>query len=476
MSGLVLVQNRGTPEEIRIPGGDVDCDGSIRLSVQPDNGRGLIGAAAGGGGGTSIHAPSHYGADPLDLDQILGSLTATKLIGTIADARIPSGIARYTGTGAFTGAIGSSTNGVHIGLSGTNGAIRLDATGFDGWTISNSDDLTFESDAGGFAQFTAVDGDMAISGTERPAQGIATDNFAFSDNTPWLNSTTKIIGGGVTIPASGVGSGNLAYARMPTGVGTWDTGSGNLATIAQGQRWNSPVAMGDNPDAGTAFRLNLSTALSGTTQTGLFADPIFQSGATVAGRSIHARVRTAAASFTCPAAAALYVQNASIGAGSIITTLVGMDIETLSGGGTNIAIRTGANLCSFGGQVTVVGAFAHQGSTFGAFNVTPATRPAALTQTYATATRTHAARTAAALTDNIAGTVNATLAAIPDPADTPATADALRDDLVTNVLPKLRNALSSLADAIGKRKADCENSAQFVNVLADDLQTLGFEQ
>lgn len=48
-------------------------------------------------------------------------------------------------------------------------------------------------------------------------------------------------------------------------------------------------------------------------------------------------------------------------------------------------------------------------------------------------------------TDNIAGSVSATLAAIPDPADSPATADALRDDLVTNVLPKIRNALSSIA-------------------------------
>lgn len=49
------------------------------------------------------------------------------------------------------------------------------------------------------------------------------------------------------------------------------------------------------------------------------------------------------------------------------------------------------------------------------------------------------------LTDSIGGTVSNTLAAIPNPADTPASADALRDDLVTNVLPKIRDALSSLA-------------------------------
>lgn len=46
--------------------------------------------------------------------------------------------------------------------------------------------------------------------------------------------------------------------------------------------------------------------------------------------------------------------------------------------------------------------------------------------------------------DSIGGTVSGTLAAIPNPADTPASADALRDDLVANVLPTIRNAFSTL--------------------------------
>lgn len=40
------------------------------------------------------------------------------------------------------------------------------------------------------------------------------------------------------------------------------------------------------------------------------------------------------------------------------------------------------------------------------------------------------------------GTVNA----IPDPADAPGTADALRDDLVANTIPKVRDALQEVAD------------------------------
>lgn len=50
----------------------------------------------------------------------------------------------------------------------------------------------------------------------------------------------------------------------------------------------------------------------------------------------------------------------------------------------------------------------------------------------------------------LAGTANDTLQALPDPADTPVTADALRDDIVANLLPPLRN---NLADIAGKLNA-----------------------
>jgi len=49
-----------------------------------------------------------------------------------------------------------------------------------------------------------------------------------------------------------------------------------------------------------------------------------------------------------------------------------------------------------------------------------------------------------ALTDNTTGAAGDTLAAIPNPTDSPATADALRDDLNTNVLPVIRDHIASL--------------------------------
>lgn len=51
-----------------------------------------------------------------------------------------------------------------------------------------------------------------------------------------------------------------------------------------------------------------------------------------------------------------------------------------------------------------------------------------------------------ALTDNSAGTANRTIQAMPDPADAPGTADVLRDDIVANLLPAIRNNVADLAD------------------------------
>lgn len=62
-----------------------------------------------------------------------------------------------------------------------------------------------------------------------------------------------------------------------------------------------------------------------------------------------------------------------------------------------------------------------------------------------------------ALTDNTAGTADNTLAALPDPADTPASADALRDDLVTNLIPVLRNNYADLAEQVNAIRTALRN-------------------
>jgi uncharacterized phage infection (PIP) family protein YhgE len=80
------------------------------------------------------------------------------------------------------------------------------------------------------------------------------------------------------------------------------------------------------------------------------------------------------------------------------------------------------------------------------------------------------------LTDNTTGAANDTLQALPDPADTPADADALRDDLVTNLIPALRNNYADLAAKVNALIADmddCKNNfadcAAKINALIADM-------
>lgn len=116
------------------------------------------------------------------------------------------------------------------------------------------------------------------------------------------------------------------------------------------------------------------------------------------------------------------------------------------------------------------------GTTLGFYGVAAVARPSAYTQTFATADKTMAARAAAALTDNTGGTADTTIAAIPDPADAPASADALRDDLVANALPALRNAIADIAAQVNNLRTDERDTASVVNSLVDDLQALGLVQ
>jgi hypothetical protein len=91
----------------------------------------------------------------------------------------------------------------------------------------------------------------------------------------------------------------------------------------------------------------------------------------------------------------------------------------------------------------------------GFYNATPIVQPSAYTQTYATADKTHANPTAAALTvTDGAGTNDGTIGAITDNASTIA-------------------AVQELADQINKLVADQADTKQLINSIIDDLQTLG---
>lgn len=103
------------------------------------------------------------------------------------------------------------------------------------------------------------------------------------------------------------------------------------------------------------------------------------------------------------------------------------------------------------------------GSTIGKYGVTPAARPSAYTQTYSTASRTQTTPVG----------VDPGAATITDPADAPASADALRDDLVTNALSGIRTAISNLRTQVQNLITDVANVKQVTNSIIDDHQAGG---
>lgn len=101
----------------------------------------------------------------------------------------------------------------------------------------------------------------------------------------------------------------------------------------------------------------------------------------------------------------------------------------------------------------------------GFFNATPVVQPSAYTQTYSTADKTHAAPTAATLTDNSGGgATDNTIGAIAGVDGTGSNAAGLTTT---------RDAIAELADEINKLVADMADVKQLVNSVIDDLQALG---
>ena len=80
------------------------------------------------------------------------------------------------------------------------------------------------------------------------------------------------------------------------------------------------------------------------------------------------------------------------------------------------------------GTRAISGALDHDGTTVGFYGTAPATQESAQ----------------ANVTGTAGGATNGAMESIPDPADTPASADALRDDLVANTLPALRNNIDEI--------------------------------
>lgn len=125
-------------------------------------------------------------------------------------------------------------------------------------------------------------------------------------------------------------------------------------------------------------------------------------------------------------------------------------------GATGVSMQVSTNVEFLANSTgSIVGRAAGQVGFYGGAG---AVKSAALTQTYATADRTHANPTAVALTDNSGGAASGTLAAI--------TGGGAGCENAT------KNAIASLAAQIAALIADVADAKQFLNSVVDDLQAV----
>lgn len=163
--------------------------------------------------------------------------------------------------------------------------------------------------------------------------------------------------------AADITSGTLASARL-SGSYTGVTAVGTLSSlsVSGASALTGNVGVGGSSIAAVGLFV-LPTLNGGTTQAGISSATTFGSGTTVLGVGTDSQVKTTAAAFTMPEAAAYRARNPVIGAGSAITTAYGLYVENLTAGSANYAIYTaGTTQSYFGGQVQVGGMLSLEGN------------------------------------------------------------------------------------------------------------------
>lgn len=109
----------------------------------------------------------------------------------------------------------------------------------------------------------------------------------------------------------------------------------------------------------------------------------------------------------------------------------------------------------------------HDGSNIGFFAVAPVARAAAYTQTFSTADKTHAAITAATLTDNTGGSKDNAVAAITVVGGSGAT---------TAQEGVINDNFAEVVEEINALRVDLDDVKQLANAIIDDLQAYGLLQ
>lgn len=294
---------------------------------------------------------------------------------------------------------------------------------------------------------------------------------------------TVLGGGGAANLATATGT--LLAADFPALTGNVTTNAGSLATtIAALAVTNAMLAGGIDLAAKVTGSLPIGNGGTGQATAGPALDALTIAGSDIASAST-TNIATATGLFVNIAGVTTITALGTATAG-VVRMVKFAGILTLTHNSTSLILPGLANVTTAAGDHaifislgsgnwrclyfsalagsnagTITGALTHTGSTVGFFSTTPAARPSAYTQTYATATRTHSNPTSVTLTDNSTGTADTTLEDVSG---------------INFVAGKIANNFADLAAQVNALNVDMLVVKKLLNSVIDDLQTLGLLQ
>jgi hypothetical protein len=427
-----------------------------------------------GGGVFNSGVSSNDGLGGADSESYGLSATTSGLVNSLSIGPRSNNSAAATGNALAIGVDATTGDeGIAIGHQASSGGGSV-SLGFEAVSTTFSFALGSFTSANLFdvvigASATSVGvGNNVLIGATGAFSGSSNVGLGFGVNDGGFNNV-RILGGGTATASN---------QFIVTAANNWFMGAPTGGTAVSAKTFQSSNRTGTNvANAGSiTFRPGLGTG-TGARSVLIFETPIVAAAGTTP-HTYGERMRMTETALVINENALVHDVRMECSSDANLFMLVSSTSSVQIGSATQLNSAkfgvSGKFTCT--GEAEIDGDFNHDGTNFGIHGVTPTARPAAYTQTYATATRTHANLTSSTLTDSTGGTANTTVQALPDPTDTPVTADNLRDDLVAVLIPALRNNFADVVAQINALRVDLENTKQVLNSTIDDEQLQGLKQ
>ena len=274
------------------------------------------------------------------------------------------------GTGEQSGTWGNTTN-TNLGT-----LLEQAISGYVTQAITDGADTTITIPNGttGVARNMAIEMTGALTATRNlivPANKKL--YFIFNNTSGGFAVTVKVTGlTGVSVPNGKkvilVSNGTDIVEAVNQVVGNLAVG-GTLGVTGTSTLTGN-VAIGASTLSYSALNIGTSTLSGATDNYAIYLHPTYQSSVTGAALGLLIQASTQATAFTASKVSGIQISNVTKGAGSTITTQIGLEILDQTQGGTNYAIQTNAGLVSFGGIVTASAQPAFLATSPGELNIT----------------------------------------------------------------------------------------------------------